>query len=252
MGAQARSAPRARQVSGPQRPPRTAYPHAHFIQVPTPKSLSAAGAQVQQHLHQWDQTIDNMLAGGRHEASELEATRTALREGVRLLPAREPEAVFLPNTPAVRRNMLICKERVRYYQDIGALEATSCRPDILHPLHVVEHKNRKPRMVLDLSRNFNDLIHSESFHMQSMQDAVALSSPGCFYGKMDVSDCFLSFPVHPDSQRFLAFELDGTHCRFKRLPFGLSSAPLWTDRFMRCIDFALRQAGSGIATIFCL
>ena len=98
-------------------------------------------------------------------------------------------------------------------------------------------------MVLDLSRNFNALIQPESFHMQSMQDAVSLSSPGCFYGKMDISDCFLSFPVHPDSQRFLAFELDGTHYRFKRLPFGLSSAPLWTDRFLRCIDFALKRAG---------
>jgi hypothetical protein len=98
-------------------------------------------------------------------------------------------------------------------------------------------------MVLDLSRNFNDLIQPESFHMQSMQDAVALSSPGCFYGKLDISDCFLSFPVHPDSQRFLAFELDGTHYRFTRLPFGLSSAPLWTDRFLQCIDFALKQAG---------
>ena len=122
--------------------PRTAYPHAQFIRVPTPKSLSAAGAQVQQHLPQWDQTIDSMLEEGLHDASELETTRTALREGVRLLPAQEPEAVFLPNTPAVRRNLVICKERVQYYRDIGALVATSCKPALLQPLHVVEHKGR--------------------------------------------------------------------------------------------------------------
>ena len=94
MGAQAHSVPHAQRVSGPPGPPRTAYPHAQFIRVPTPKSLSAAGAQVQQHLPQWDQTIDSMLEEGLHDASELETTRTALREGVRLLPAQEPEAVF--------------------------------------------------------------------------------------------------------------------------------------------------------------
>ena len=98
-------------------------------------------------------------------------------------------------------------------------------------------------MVLDLSRNFNDLIDHTSFHMKSVRDAVNISHPGCFYGKLDVSDCFLSFPVHPDSRHFLAFELDGQHYQFKRLPFGLCSAPLWTDRFMRCIDFAFVQAG---------
>ena len=79
--------------------------------------------------------------------------------------------------------------------------------------------------------------------MQSIQTAVQPSSTGCFYGKIDTSDCFLSFPVHPESQRFLAFELDGGYYRFKRLPFGLCSAPLWADRFLRCIDFAFGQAG---------
>ena len=183
-----------------------------------------------------------MVANG-YDKADLQEVLTALKDGIQLHPKQNPRLVWLPNTPAVLRNLSLCKERIAYYQDIGAVENIASRPSIIHPLHVVEKPGKKPRMVLDLSRNFNELIDHDSFHMKSVRDAVNISYPGCFYGKMDVSDCFLSFPIHPDSRQFLAFELDGQCSQFKRLPFGLCSAPLWTDRFMRCIDFALQQAG---------
>ena len=169
--------------------------------------------------------------------------KVAIREGIRIEPSSQPDLIALPNTPAVLRNIALCKERISYYFDIGALEVLTERPELLQPLHVVDRPGRKARMVLDLSRNLNDLVDHQSFHMQSIATAVQLSTPGCFYGKIDISDCFLSFPVHVDSQRYLAFELDGKFYKFKRLPFGLCSAPLWTDRFLQCIDFALQQAG---------
>jgi hypothetical protein len=144
------------------------------------------------------------MAGAGHHAAELELIKTALREGIRLQPSAEPDLLVFPNTPAVQRNIQLCKERIDYYFDIGALEVLTERPELLQPLHVVDRPGRKARIVLDLSRNLNDVIEHESFHMQSIQTAVQLSSPGCWYGKIDISDCFLSFPVHPDSQRLLA------------------------------------------------
>lgn len=225
-------------------------PHrdAQSLWVPTPKTVPALpalkpeGATVQAEIAQWRSTLTRMADAGHH-AFELEKVKAAILEGVRLEPREEPEPGALANTPAVRRNITLCKERVGYYFDIGALEILEARPELLQPLHVVEKPDRKARMCLDLSRNFNDLIDTERFKMQSIRDAVELSSPGSFYGKLDIADCFLSFPVHTDSRRFLAFELDGAYYRFKRLPFGLCSAPLWTDRFLSCIDFALREAG---------
>lgn len=226
-------------------------PRTPPIHIPTPKTTiptestidtRTKGARVQQCAPQWNTTIQDMQASGFH-SRDLQLVKTALREGVRIETTSQPDLVSLPNTPAVRRNIALCKERIAYYYDIGALELLTERPELLQPLHVVDRPGRKARMVLDLSRNLNDLIDRESFHMQSIQSAVQLSSPGCFYGKIDISDCFLSFPVHEDSRHYLAFELDGSFYRFKRLPFGLSSAPLWTDRFLQCIDFALHKAG---------
>ena len=221
-------------------PPRTAYPHPIAIAIPTPKT---SGARVQQNMAQWNLTINSMMNEPSSDRNELQRVRSALGSGVLLDLTGKPELVRLPNTPAVRRNPTLCKERVAYYMDIGALEALSEKPELLQPLHVVERPGRKARMVLDLSRNLNDLIEYEAFHMQSIRSLVKLSSPGSYYGKMDLSDCFLSFPVHPDSRQYLAFELEGDHYQFKRLPFGLCSSPIWTERFLSCIDFALRKAG---------
>jgi hypothetical protein len=180
-------------------------------------------------------------AGGH--AHDLARVKHALLHGVQIVTSADPDEEVLANTPSVRRHMQMCKERAQYYVEIGALELLEEEPAIVQPLHVVTREGRKPRLVLDLSRNLNDLLDNEHFSHQTLLDAVAHSYPQCWYGKMDLANCFLSFDVHPDSRRYLAFELDGTFYRFKRLPFGLSSAPFWCDMFLRVIDFALRERG---------
>jgi hypothetical protein len=59
------------------------------------------------------------------------------------------------------------------------------------------------------SRNLNDLVNHQSFHMQAIATAVQLSTPGSVCSGIDIRDCLLSFPVYADSQRYLAFGLDG-------------------------------------------
>jgi hypothetical protein len=184
-----------------------------------------------------------MLAADGSERARLERLTLALVHGVVIDAANEPAAIKLGNTPAVRRRMALCKERLAYYRSIDAVELLVLEPDLLQPLHVVVREGKKDRLVIDLSRNLNDELHTPSFHLSSFQDLVRQSSPGCFYGKLDLSDCFLSFDVHPDSQKFLAFELDGRFFRWKRLPFGLKSSPFWCEEFLSVIDFALRARG---------
>ena len=149
----------------------------------------------------------------------------ALTNGVRIELRGQPRTERIRNTPAVRRNHAVCQERVDYFNDIRALEQLSEAPKLLQPLHVILRHPKKARLVLDLSRNCNDLVERERFRQQRFRDAVDASTPGCYYGKMDLADCFYSFPVHKDSQHLLAFELGGSYYRFRRLPMGLSSSP---------------------------
>ena len=111
-------------------------PRTPPIHIPTPKAITTnnpdiesinstnsrtGGARVQQCIPQWDATIHDMQAAGTHSL-ELQRVKVAIREGVRIEPSSDPDPVSLPNTPAVRRNIGLCSERIRYYYDIGALE----------------------------------------------------------------------------------------------------------------------------------
>jgi hypothetical protein len=187
--------------------------------------------------------VKRMLLEGSCDQHTANLLKEALLFGINIIPLLEPLCVDFENTPAVKRHLTLCKERVTYYQSIGAIERLGEKPNLIQPLHVVEKEGRKARLVLDLSRNLNGLLEKETFKYQRFDDAVRASTPGCFYGKMDLSDCFLSFPVHPGSRKYLAFELDHEYYRFTRLPFGLSASPAWCERILSVVDFELRSRG---------
>ena len=194
-------------------------------------------------IPQWTRTIKVMIQADNSRRARLERLTLALVHGVVIDVDAEPRAVRLDNTVLVAQRLDLCKERLKHYADIDALEELSEAPPLLQPLHVVVRPGKKDRLVIDLSRNLNDELQCDSFSLPVFEQAVLASSPCCFYGKMDLSDCFLSFDVHPDSRRFLAFELDGKFYRWKRLPFGLKVSPFWCNEFLSVVDFAIKARG---------
>jgi hypothetical protein len=215
---------------------------------PNGGALAAAGAaavpgiaQVVRCLERWMTQFVAMEADGLSVSEE----RSALLGGVRIVLMREPLRKRLRNTPTVRRFVDDVRQRLHEYIAKGAVEKLEKQPDLVHPLHVIVRGDRKPRLVLDLSRNLNEFIEEEWIRVryEDLREAVKRSKPGMWYGKHDVSDCYLSFPVHPDSLRLLAFGLDGGWYRFVRLPFGLASAPRTCTLLLNVVSHALRAAG---------
>jgi hypothetical protein len=121
------------------------------------------------------------------------------------------------------------------------LPSSSPRPTLVQPLHVILKQGKKPRLVIDLSRNLNELLPKAKFHYASVQDAVRLSTPGCFYSKLDISNCFLSFPLHPSCYKYFTFQFNGKYYQFIRLPFGLSIAPRICTLLLAVVQFVLEQ-----------
>ena len=219
-----------------------------FEETPTLPGSSSGQPPVQScvsaSVRQWILSLGDMVRAGRLDDARRIRIKIALESGIVIDVERDPVVGHLHNTSDVKRLMTMCKERVRYYMDIGAVEMIiGPAPAILQPLHVVSKAGKKHRLVLDLSRNLNDLVGAQSFQCQTFQDAVEMSSPVCFYGKMDLADCFLSFDIHPDSRRLLAFELDGSFYRFKRMPFGWTTSPFWCDEFLSVLDWVLESRG---------
>ena len=160
------------------------------------------------------------------------------------------------NTTAVDEHKEFVRERIRYYTDIGALEMVTVptpesggdSPRLVHPLHIVLRDDRKPRLVLDLSRNLNAHLPHQHVRYQRLDDAVAKARPNCWFAKLDISDCYLSFPLAPHIRHLFVFAFEGQHYRFVRMPFGLAPACAFCEQLMGVVSFELDGAASIAAT----
>ena len=177
---------------------------------------------------------------------ELEAIERFIHEGISLDLETIPEAADLPNTPSVHTEAAAVRARLQDYMSIGAVELMDSRvvpPHGIQPLHVIIKEKKKPRLVIDLSRNLNDHLRYEYFSYSSIDNGVEAAWPGCWFGKLDLSNCFLSFPLHPDFYKFFYFRFENKLYRFVRMPFGLAPAPRICTQLLSVPSFALTQAG---------
>ena len=159
---------------------------------------------------------------------DLHLIREWVTHGVSLQFTSAPASVEYPNTPTVLRNADVVRSRLRQYIDFDAvieLPPEHPCPYGIQPLHVIIKPNKKPRLVIDLSRNLNQHLTYKYFSYSSVQEAAEASTVNCWYGKLDLSNCFLSFPLHPEAWPHFIFRFEEKLYQFRRMPFGLSTAP---------------------------
>jgi hypothetical protein len=149
------------------------------------------------------------------------------------------------NTHSVRLNSSFVATRLDKYECIDAVEdSPDPNPDYIQPLHVIIGKPpKKPRNVLDRARNLNDFLEDEPLVYESVDTAVRQMQPGDWMGKLDIKDCFLSWLMDPAARPFLTFKFGSRLLRFKRMVFGLKSAPAVCTQLLSVVSFALLEAG---------
>ena len=221
------------------------------IPVPLPSSshpplrtLAAITAPGPRRL--WHAALDAMalLPGARPE--QLALIRQWITTGVSLQFVSDPSPIDHDNTFAVHENASAVRQRIGEYvafEALTPLPADHPCPYGVQPLHVIIKAGRKPRLVIDLSRNLNEHLEYEYFSYASVLDAVERSFPGCWFGKLDLSNCFLSFPLDPSVLPHFVFRFEGQLYQFLRMPFGLSVAPRICTLLLSVVGHGLQQAG---------
>jgi hypothetical protein len=212
---------------------------------PTDAHLSPSSASVHKPIQQqyWITTLDKMMLEPDADINSLNTIRSHIIDGITLPLISLPQPVVHNNTSSVQEHAQAVRSRLKEYMDFGAVIRLPSGVDLNHesvqPLHVIIKPDRKPRIVIDLSRNLNQYLQYTYFTYTNVDTAVSLSSPGCWYGKLDLSNCFLSFPLHPSIHRYFIFAFEGDYYQFIRMPFGLSTAPLVCTQLLSVIAYAL-------------
>ena len=176
----------------------------------------------------------------------LQRIRGWITEGVTLEFASEPARIDHDNTFAVEQHADAVRARLQEYiefEAVVALPDSHPCPYGVQPLHVIIKPDKKPRIVVDLSRNLNAHLEHEHLCYSTVENAVELSWPGCWYSKLDLSNAFLSFPLHASALPHLIVRFDGKLYQFVRLPFGLSSAPFICTELLSVVAFRFSLLG---------
>lgn len=100
------------------------------------------------------------------------------------------------------------------------------------PLVVVGKFNGDPRICLDL-RRVNEAVLRERHPMPTVDDYLARLGEGKYWSKLDIKEAFMQVELAPESRDITTFITNTGLFRFKRLPFGLVTAP---EMFQKVMD----------------
>ena len=96
--------------------------------------------------------------------------------------------------------------------------------------------------MLDLSA-LNQFIETEHFKMENLVTLKSLLNKGDYMINLDLTDAYLTVPMHPDSRKFLRFLLGDKTYEFTAMPFGLNVAPRLFTKMMKPVVASLRSQG---------
>ena len=120
----------------------------------------------------------------------------------------------------------ILQEEVESLLEKGAVEPVrDHHKGFYSNLFVVPKKDGGWRPVINLSG-----IRKKPFRMATLKDVSQSLRQGDWASTIDLKDAYLHVPIAKEHRRFLRFSWGGTQYQFRRLPFGLSSAPLTFTR----------------------
>lgn len=168
----------------------------------------------------------------------------------RLMATRGISLQLLPNTPRTFRtrpfnldedSKLFVQETLNDLAARNMIEPAGRATWVSQPF-VVTQPSGKQRLCFDMSALGRALpkIH---FKMEGLADARALTTPRSWFAKLDLKDAYHSLSIAPESRSLLSFPFRGTLWRWKRLPFGLSLAPVLFTRVVKKALSPLRAAG---------
>ena len=109
----------------------------------------------------------------------------------------------------------------------------------------VPKPNGDIRLIIDLSK-LNNYIIKTSFRMEDKSTIRSLICKGDYMFSIDLKDAFHSVSLHPESKKFVTFELLSKRYCYNTLPFGLSSAPRIFSKILKPAISFLRLSGMRI------
>lgn len=182
--------------------------------------------------------IDSLLSRGAASRMGLISKIDTVKEGIGCLKT-DPVKIVLkedsqPSAITVARRVPIpilpkVKEELERMKTAGVIEEITRPTPWCAPMVPVMKKSGKVRICVDLKK-LNLSVRRERYILPTLEDLTSKLSGATVFSCLDAASGFYQIPLDKDSQELTTFITPfGRYC-FRRLPFGITSAP---EIFMR-------------------
>ena len=135
------------------------------------------------------------------------------------------------------------KEELDRMLEAAIIEEVTDPTDWCAAIVPVVKPNGKIRICVDL-RKLNEAFKRERYILPTLEDVAPKLAGAKVFSKLDASSGYWQIPLHPESSRLTAFITpSGCFC-FRRLPFGITSAP---EIFQKRMTNLLKDQEDGAA-----
>ena len=98
---------------------------------------------------------------------------------------------------------------------------------------------KKFRMILNV-KELNSHVRYVHFKMDTLDTCLNLMEPSCYMASLDLSDAYHTIPMHPDSTKYLKFQLDSQIYKYLVLPQGFRDSPRLFTKLLKPVLAHLR------------
>ena len=126
------------------------------------------------------------------------------------------------------------KDELKKMEDIGIIEEITEPTDWCAPMVPVLKKNGSVRICADFKK-LNLAVKRERYPIPALEDLLHKLNGAKYFSKLDATSGFYQIPLEDESSKLTTFITPFGRYRYKRLPFGISSAPEIFQRTMEHI-----------------
>ncbi|XP_065943746.1 uncharacterized protein [Magallana gigas] len=154
---------------------------------------------------------------GSFGLDKCEPVRITLTEGAKPYCLTTARRIAFPLMPKVEAELNRLEKE-------GIIEKVEKPTDWCAPMVPVLKKNGNVRICVDLKK-LNEAVKREHFMLPNLDDISPRLAGSTLFSKLDASSGFYQIPLYPDSCELTTFITPmGRYC-FRRVPFGITSAP---------------------------
>ncbi|CAD6200297.1 unnamed protein product [Caenorhabditis auriculariae] len=154
-----------------------------------------------------------------------------VKEQAKLVLKNEAQPVFKQKRPVPYGSVTAVEGELERLTQLGVIEPVN-HSQWAAPVVCIKKASGKIRVCSDFSTGLNSALVDEEYPLPTAEEIFASLNGGSVFTQIDLSDAYLQVELDPESQKCAVINTHKGLFQYKRLPFGIKTAPAIFQKIM--------------------